>query len=105
MGKARRIRNDSISDERPDLHSTRTLQLAIVLLDLACIGTGSPTALQDLSHPFPPLTHVPGFQGLHTWYEPWVLDHKCHQLGWIATNLKEFQVVLLDKILEGPMSG
>ena len=105
MRKAWRVRNDGVGNERPDLHSTRILRLAIVLLDLACIGAGSPTALQDLSHPLSPLTHVPGFQGLHAWNESWVLNHKCHQLSRIAADFKEFQVVLLDKLLEGPMSG
>ena len=93
-----RIRNDSIRDKWSCSWQTRSF-----FLNLVGIGAGSPASIQYLSHTLLPLSNISVFYRLQAGNEPWILDHESHQLRWIASNIEEFQVILLNKFLERSM--
>jgi hypothetical protein len=116
MRETRWVRDDGIGNERlcARVERRRMLQVQRLILlagrrwrseAISRLDTRSPTALEDLLHPFSPLGDLAALQCIEAGHQAGILDHEGHELGRIAADAEELQSVLLDELLESRVSG
>lgn len=76
---------------------------------VACLGVRHyarvPEPIEHLGNHLPLGVDVSSSKTVNTRDEPWVLDHVCHKLRWIASDRIELDVGRLNKGLEYVVGG
>lgn len=115
--KARRVSNDDVCDEWPVArvaYDGDGFGLGIVISAakpgrrpqaITGFDARSPATHDNLFDALSAFGDLPSLQRVETGHQAGILDHEGHELGGISPNSKEFQAILLDKLLKGSVGS
>lgn len=107
--KAGRVRDNSVGNKWSctgvNSSTIRIFRVMAHFRSISCLIARTPTSRENRFHFASALLYRAAADGAHTWQQARVLDHKCHQLFGIATNIEELESHLNNIFAERQMGG